>query len=104
MYIISQYLLTPNNDHTSATKFFEDPQNFAIDEVIVLAKRIRMKDLQRANLILDLTKKEVVKCRKYYKDTKLVKDPTYQEMFEYMKSLYPRQVEEALKHSTPSEL
>jgi len=102
LFIISSYGLKPNNYHSSATDFFKDANNFAIDEVIVLSKKLKMQDLQRANLILDLSKKELVKCRKYYKDSKLVKDPTYDEMFSYMKTLYPKQIEEAAKLSEPT--
>jgi hypothetical protein len=100
MFIVSTYVLNAGDKkNTSKKGFFSDPRNFAVDESISLVRNIRDNDLKRANLILNLKKKTVVKCREYHKDGVLVEDTSYEDLLEYFKGIYPEQIELALKMS-----
>ena len=67
------------------------------DENVAIVRNLRNNDLVRANLILDLKKKEVKKCRDYQKDGELVEVPDYVELLEYFRNQYPQQIEMAIK-------
>ena len=67
------------------------------DENVAIVRNLRNNDLTRANLILDLKKKEVKKCRNYQQDGKIIENPEYSELFNYFHEQYPQQLDIALQ-------
>ena len=93
MYITSVYIITPVNPKaTSRLKYWDNPNNFVADEVVSITRNLNDSDLKRANLILDLEKKEVLKCRRYQLDGKMVTEPNYVALLASLRSTYPNQV------------
>jgi hypothetical protein len=86
MFLTSTYVQT-RHDHDGKT------------ENVGLVRNIRLTDLKRSNIILDLKKKEVVKCRDYQKEGKVINsgDSSYDELFNYFYASYPKQIDMALE-------
>ena len=78
MYIIISYVF---NDHKS--------NKVVADEIVTFAKRLKDNDLKRAYVILDLTNKELVKCRSFSLYGKVLNngepDVTYQRLLDYVR-------------------
>jgi len=66
------------------------------EESVAIVRNMRLTDLKRANLILDLKKKEVVKCRDYQQDGKVVTEPNYDNLFNSFYVQYPKQLDMAM--------
>ena len=98
MYITSVYIISPVNPKASSRpKFWSNPDNFIADEVVSITRHLNDSDLKRANLILDLRNKEVMKCRRYQYEGKIVTTPDYDTLLESIRGTYPNQVGLALK-------
>ncbi len=98
MHLTSTYYIRPkNNFNTSSTNFFSNPDNLVIDETVSLVKNLRMTDLKRANLVLDLKNKKVLKCRRYRMGKDMVINPDYQKLYDFFKDIYPNELDAAQK-------
>lgn len=85
MFLTSTYFTTNHND-------------MGKEENVAIIRNIRNNDLKRANIVLDLEKKLVVKCRDYRKDEKLINgNQDYDDLYNYFYSLYPKQLDAAME-------
>jgi hypothetical protein len=99
MYIISYYLISPAvNSSSSQLNFWQNPANLIANEIvsIVRARTLKNRDLKRANLILDLNNKTVLKCRTYQLDGAIVTEPDYDSLLASLRGTYPEQIDMAL--------
>jgi hypothetical protein len=97
MFLTSTTVINPvNPKSTSQPNFFKDPSNFGADESISLVKNIRLSDLKKSNIILDLSEKRIVKCRRFFIDGKSINNPTYHEIYDYYHSQFPTQIDQAI--------
>ena len=98
MFITSYYEITPANPKaTSQPGFWSDPSNLYADEIVNITRKLNDSDLKRANLILDLRNKEVIKCRNYQLEGEVVTEPSYESLLESIRNSYPNQVDMAVK-------
>jgi hypothetical protein len=86
MYITSSYI------------FNKQGQKVTADEVVSIVKRIRDSDLKRSNVILDVVKGEVKKCRNFNLYGKVVNSndaepPTYQRLLDYFHAHHPQHID-----------
>jgi hypothetical protein len=98
MFLIAQYLKTPNDKVcTSAVKFWSNPDNYSYSEMLDFVRNVRNSDLTNANVILDLKNKEVVKCRGT-KETPLAEtNRNFQEIYDYFYHHYPETLDKIHK-------
>jgi hypothetical protein len=83
MFLTAQYIATPNPKVcTSKKNFWSDEENYHFQEQVRLTTRLRDSDLKSADVILDMDKQEIVKCRKRKEDT------TYETIFSYFQEHY----------------
>jgi c-di-GMP-related signal transduction protein len=95
-YITATYILHPQDpSKTSIAGYSRNPANLIADEVVSLVRNLRKRDLERCNVILDVKKKEVVKCRSFQMHGKLA-ERDYQTLLEYFIAQYPSQVQQLL--------
>jgi len=85
MFITSYYLF----------KDYKRNENLA-DETVSFVRKLRDSDLKRSNVILDMKKKELVKCRSFNLYGKIVNngdtDVTYQRILDYFHAQHPQEV------------
>lgn len=97
MYLAATYYIRPNGTAcTSQKNFFSNPANLALDESITLVRNLRYSDLTKANVILDLQKKELVKNRSYRIDKELVPEATYETLYKHFHGIYPKELDAAV--------
>ena len=88
MYITISYLFRKKNG-----------QNIA-DETVAFVRRLRNNDLKRANVILDMKNKDLVKCRDFNLYGKVVntndENVTYQRLLDYVHAAHPQEVDAIL--------
>jgi hypothetical protein len=84
MFLTSTYL---KRSHDSDMK----------EENVAIVRNMRLTDLKRSNLILDLKKKEVVKCRDYQMEVgKVVENPNYDDLYNHFHAQYPDHLDAAI--------
>lgn len=86
-YIIESYAPSKPEDQT---------KNIS-NEVISFVRNLRLNDLKRSSLILDLKNKKVVKCRAYKKDGTIYNDADYDQLFNYYYNTHTEQIDEVLR-------
>lgn len=95
IYVIARYIQIPKNPKNTARKGFgQNPDNMAFNEAVIIARTIKNKDWNTANVILNITDEKVEKCN-------LKRDATYQDLYRYYKSNYPQYFH--FMDKTPSE-
>src|ERR1700735_760002 len=98
MFITASYVFYPTDPKsTSKPGFSKDPSNYIADEVVSLVKKLRDNDLKRCNVILNVKRKEVIKCRNFQLNGKLVEKPDYDTLLEHFKEMYPEPIEKLLE-------
>ena len=85
-----------NSVSSSQPNFWRNPENFIADEVVSLTKRLRTSDLKKCNVILDIKKNDVIKCRDFQVNGELVTDRNYDKLLTYFRRQYPEQIEKFL--------
>lgn len=88
MYLTAQYVMKPTGImSTSAKGFWSNPHNYHFEERVQITRHLRDSDLKGANVILDLARKEVMKCRARKEDPISAKQ-TYDEIYDYFYTHY----------------
>lgn len=83
MFLTASYLKTSNpKTNTSQKNFWANDENYHYEEQVQLVKKLRASDLKNSELILDLDRKEIVKCRRPKEDS------TFETLFEYFQTHY----------------
>lgn len=86
MFITCTYLL--QNHSTNA-------REETIDEVVSIVKNIRTSDLKKCNVILDVVKGTIVKCRDFHLGHKIlntVDNPDYRTVLDYFQATHPKEI------------
>jgi len=84
----AKYIKSPNErKHTSSPKFGANPDNYHYEEVAGFTRKIRNNDLASCDVIIDLVKKEVIKCRVNAKKGGFT-DTSYDTIYKYFESNY----------------
>ena len=90
IYLIAQYSIRPQrNVKTQQAGWMANPNNISYDESIAIARKIKTKDHQTAKIILDFTKRVVVKNT--WNDGR-----SFEEMFSYFYNGYPKYIDPIL--------
>lgn len=93
MYLLAKYLLRPRESHRTAQKgYWQQEGAGQLDEQLSFSRKVRNSDLQSCNVILDLSKKKIVKC--------VVGDlqgSDYNRVFDYFKTNYPEHIAVAMR-------
>jgi hypothetical protein len=97
MFITATYIYNPINPHaTSQKNYSSNKSNMIVDEIISITKNIRNSDLKKCNVIIDIFNENVIKCRDFMMDGKIVSNPDYIVLLNYFKQQHPRQIEPLL--------
>jgi hypothetical protein len=85
LYLVATYYKVPRYPKMSSQKDFgKDQSNWAFNESVEIARTIKRRDQQQANIILNLTEQKVEKCN--MRDD----NPSYDELHRYFKNNYPQ--------------
>jgi len=86
IYLIATYSMKPKSGtRTQRAGWMDNPDNISYDEGIAIARKIKLKDHQTAKIILDFTKRVVVKNT--WNDGR-----SFEEMFSYFYNGYPQYI------------
>jgi hypothetical protein len=97
MFITASYLRYPIDPKSTSKPNSQRKSDMILDEVVSLVKKLRDSDLKRCNVIINVKRQEVVKCRDFQLDGKIVENPSYEALLEHFHELYPAQIDELLK-------
>jgi len=91
IYLIASYSMKPKSSvRTQRAGWMATPDNISYDESIAIARKIKLKDHQTSKIILDFTKRVVVKNT--WNDGR-----SFEEMFSYFYNGYPQYINPILK-------
>lgn len=86
MFLLAKYYLRPRHPNRTATKdYWKHDDAGQLDEQVSFSRKLRDKDVQNYNVILDLDNKKIVKCV-----IDQFNGTDYDRMFEYFKRNYPQ--------------
>lgn len=86
IYLIASYSMKPKSSvRTQRAGWMANPDNISYDESIAIARKIKLKDHQTSKIILDFTKRVVVKNT--WNDGR-----SFEEMFSYFYNGYPQYI------------
>lgn len=92
MFLISTFITTSSSSaHTSQPNFISNRNNLVQDEHIILVRNLRDTELSRADTVLNLAKKTIIKCRDYSRFS----SDNYADIFGYFHAIYPEQLDMA---------
>lgn len=98
IYLVAYYFMKPRNRVRTQTKgWMEDQNNIAYDEKVAVARNLKSSDLTTAKVILDLTKKVVV--RNGWNNGK-----DFDSLFEYYHEGYPQYTTTVMNQLDPEYL
>ena len=89
MYITAQYVYNRYKNY-----------EMLADEVVSIVRKIRDNDIKRCNVILDVVKGEVFKCRGFHiygKEIDGYEKDSYQRLLDYFHAMHPQQIDNLLK-------
>ena len=88
LYLVAYYFQKPQNSrvHTQLAGWQSNKNNVVWDEQVHLATRLRAKDYSTASMILNITKKTIVK-------NSGDRQKSYEELHEYYQKEYPKYAE-----------
>ena len=98
---ITSCLLSTSAPQTNGGKTCKNNSKLIQEETISIVKRVNTTDTKRSNVILDLAKETVVKCRSYAINNVAVITPDYHELLEHFRSLHPEVIDLAIQLSKP---
>lgn len=76
IYLVAKYIATPKNSKLTSKKgYVGNSDNLNYDEQVIVTRGLKPKELQRSQVILNLTKEEVVK--------RTSKELTFEKLFGY---------------------
>ena len=100
MFLTSTYILCPANPADPS----QAGNKFVTYETFSFVKNLRDSDLKQANVILDVIKLSVVKCRDFKINGNVVVDPDYKTLWDHFYSVNPTELDMILKAiNTPQE-
>jgi hypothetical protein len=93
VFLISYYLTNSLNPNaTSHTNFFKNKNNFVQDEHIEILYKLNLNQLKQADVVLNLSKHRVEKCRDYGRFA----SSSYDDIFAYFYNIYPNELNKAI--------
>ena len=89
LYLVAYYYQRPSNQRvrTNRPGWMTAEQNISWDEQVHIATRLRDRDLSMSRVILDLSRRSVVK-------NSWNSHKTFEELFEYYRAEYPQYAEQ----------
>ena len=84
MYVVATYFRVPKEGANSSRKNFgKDDANWAFNESVQVTTGLKKRDITMANIILNVTDKQVEKCN-------MRPGVGYDELYSYFKTNYPK--------------
>ena len=84
MYVVATYFRVPKEGTNSSRKNFgKDDANWAFNESVQVTTGLKKRDITMANIILNVTDKQVEKCN-------MRQGVGYDELYSYFKTNYPK--------------
>lgn len=99
IYLVAYYYQKPLDRRVKTNKagWMKNPQNVSYDEQVALTKVLKNKDLERAKIILDMTKKIVIR-------NGLADNRNFDDLFVYFSKGYPEQTKKVMEQLDPEYL
>lgn len=96
-HIVVKYYRKPKNPKKTAQKgYINNSENFYYDESVNITRGLKTKDLNLADLIINLNKKEVIRNSKGQGET-------FEELLYYFQKNYPDNINPILAYIYPKE-
>lgn len=96
LYVVASYVKRPQNPHlTSKPGYLSHESNFSYDEKVQIVSKIKSRDLQMCQVILDMGAKKVVK-------NSFSSDKTYDELIKYYVDNYDQYFRDTLRKLIPN--
>jgi hypothetical protein len=104
MFLTARYIKTPTGKNSTSIKGFGlNPDNYVYEEVVGFVRNLQYTDLRQANVILDLKKSEIIKCRATKNNPVTPggqKEQSFDEIFQYFYSNYSQYFDRMLPEAT----
>ena len=94
-FFVVRYMVKPRTKMTNLAGWMEKEGNVQIDEQVGFVTRLRTRDLQEWQVILDLTKNQVVKSTSpSYYDGTLFTDRDFDKLLSHYKEHYGKEIDQ----------
>lgn len=97
-FLVARYILKPRTRNTQIAGWMANPQNVQWDEQVGFLTKLKNRDYQEWNVVLDLDNSKVVTCSPPSNyDGSLFADRDFEKFITYFKEHYSKQIEQFTK-------